>query len=69
MCPDLFSEEAPCGLILVSDHLRKATKSFACILGDRSREVRLHVKKFIFLGDILYNNKLFLIVSRIFYPF
>ena len=36
MCPDRFSEKAPCGSILVSGPLSR------CILGGRLREVRLY---------------------------
>ena len=39
MCQDLLSEEAPCGSILVSDHLS------LCILGGRLREGRLYIQK------------------------
>ena len=39
MCQDLLSEEAPCGSILVSDHLSLS------ILGGRLREGRLYIQK------------------------
>ena len=43
MCPDLFSEKAPCGSIRVSDPLS------LCILRGRLREVRLD---FLLASDI-----------------
>ena len=59
MCPDLFSEEAPCGLIIAKDHLQYGRKRplSLCILGGRLREVRLYSTSNITLGIEMLTTK------------
>ena len=51
MSPDLFSEEAPRGSILVNDH---SWPPSLCILGGRLQEVRLYLIWFSLCSNLLW---------------